>query len=266
MRPDDSPQREQQHGSLSHTVPMESDFIVSASTSFAPSAFVLDLRSSVRTAVPITASSLERNQGSLAHIPRPLHDEEAGRYTSTTAAINREKGTNHNTTGSVATNADAVVVVDRVKKPHSGATSTSTMSITSRASVSAASHSSSRNAHPRILVPLSQQPEVLEEGKEEKEMKREEEVLRNVTAPGPRTAMSPISAAGRRANVADVTARVQRMRMRGRRAPEVSLASTYTSETSSEQGSPRGSNLFTLSTLCGISLPQSYAEPLKRKK
>lgn len=266
MGPDDSPQREQQHGSLSHTMPMEADFIISASTSFTPSVFVIDLRSSVRTAVPITASSLERNQRSLAHIPRPPHDEEAGRYTSTTAAINREKSTNHNTTGSVTTNAD-VVVVDRVKKPHSGATSTSTMSITSRASVSAASHSSSRNAHPRILVPLSQQPEVLEEGKEEKEMKREEEeMLRNVTAPGPRTAMSPISAAGRRANVADVTARVQRMRTRGRRAPEVALASTYTSETSSEQGSPRGLNLFTPSTLCGTSLPQLYAEPPKRKK
>lgn len=83
---------------------------------------------------------------------------------------------------------------------------------------------------------------------------------------GQRTAMSPVSAAGRMAYVADVTARVHRMRARGRRVPETAVPHSHSSAINSEDGSPRSLNLPSPPTATnGFHLPRLPVSSPKRK-
>lgn len=80
------------------------------------------------------------------------------------------------------------------------------------------------------------------------------------------TAMSPVSAAGRLAYVADVTARVHRMRARGRRTPDAAVAPAQSCTTSSEHGSPRSINLPSFPSVSAFPFPKLQSIMPKPKR
>jgi hypothetical protein len=247
------PRRGQNQDSLLRVLPKEGDFIVSASIPFTPSIVAVHMRSSLPTGVPLQRMSLGQPAELRRTVPPPPPLEEKGCLNVSTIAV---------THGEVTPNTEGKAH-DAERNPTHHERGTGEVATTT--TVSPAHYHNHHHHHlrdepaspvtanpPLTLAPLAplevQGPTDLADS----------EVLRMAT--------SPVSVAGRLAYAADVTARVNRMRMRGRRTPEVALASALSIMILSVHGSLRSLNGAPPLQTKGGHLPQlSLSEP-KRKK
>lgn len=273
---DNTPQKECNQDSILEAFPKEGDFIMSASAPFTSSIVALNCRHLLPADASITAAALEDRRPPFTPAPpRAKHTKTlrgsgtvvaaaargtAAATTTLTGEEEREGEVDAGVEDSVRNTSptpvnDATFLTETMRggakerRQRTEATTTTTAAVNSSGCAGGMTVGSA--AAPRVLcTPLWEAQAKAHLG----------------AAVTPRAAMSPLSAAGRLAYVADVTSRVHRTRMRGRRAPEVALASAHTSGKSSESGSPLSLNLPPASAQHNVHLPRLTATMSRARK